>query len=120
MKEFETIDLKLLMQVYHGKKKDSIASTCAFLAKLTNLPEERNCNPAYVLQHFGLWDNSDMGLTTTIPSELLDRSISRSSPEEEMDFKTGVRSRRGDIWPAKARYVKLRISLTKEEIIISE
>jgi hypothetical protein len=54
--EFESTDLKVLMQIYHGKKKDSVASTCAFLVKLSNMPEEKNCNPAYILQHFGLWD----------------------------------------------------------------
>lgn len=74
VREFESTDLKVLMQIYHEKKKDSIASTCAFLVKLSNMPEEKNGNPAYILQHFGLWDNSELGLTMTIPSELLDRS----------------------------------------------
>ena len=44
--EFESTDLKVLMQIYHGKKKDSIASTCAFLVKLSNMPDEKNGNPA--------------------------------------------------------------------------
>ena len=87
--QFESTDLKVLMQIYHGKKKDSIASTCAFLVKLANMPEEKNGNPAYILQHFGLWDNSELGLMMTIPSELLDRSKTRSV-EEEADFKIGV------------------------------
>ena len=87
--EFESTDLKVLMQIYHGKKKDSVASTCAFLVKLSNMPEEKNGNPAYILEHFGLWDNSELGLTMTIPSELLDRSKPRSV-EEEADFKIGV------------------------------
>jgi hypothetical protein len=89
IREFQSTELKVLMQIYHGKKKDSIASTCAFLAKLTSLPEEKNANPAYILQHFGLWDNSELGLTTSIPTELLDRSLSRSA-EEDSEFKTGV------------------------------
>ena len=88
--EFEDSDLKGLMPLYHGKKKDSIASTCAFLVKLTNMPEEKNGNPAFILQHFGLWDNSDWGLSTSIPTELLDRSIQSRSVEEERDFKIGV------------------------------
>lgn len=89
LREFQGTELKVLIQIYHGKKKDSIASTCAFLTKLTNLQEEKNANPAYILQHFGLWDNSELGLTTSIPSELLDRSLSRSA-EEDSEFKTGV------------------------------
>jgi len=68
--EFISTELRVLMQIYHGKKKDSIASTCALLARIANLPQEKKANPAYVLQHFGLWDRS-MGMEFEMPIGLL-------------------------------------------------
>lgn len=87
VREFISTDLRVLMQIYHGKKKDSVASTCAFLARITNLPQEKKANPAYVLQHFGLWDRS-LGLEFEMPIGLLDRAQARSE-EEEVEFRVG-------------------------------
>ena len=81
--EFVATELKVLMQIYHGKKKDSVASTCALLARITNLPQEKKANPAYVLQHFGLWDWAK-GDELEMPISLLDRA-----KEDHVEFKLG-------------------------------
>lgn len=86
--EFVTIDLKVRMQVYHGNKKDSVASsTCALLTRITNLPQEKKANPACVLQHYGLWDKS-MGMEFEMPIGLLDRAAVKSE-SDEIEFKLG-------------------------------
>lgn len=85
--EFVSTELKVLMQIYHGRKKNSVASTCALLARITNLPQEKNANPAYVLQHFKLWDKA-WGMEFEMPIGLLDRYQVKSE-SDEVEFKMG-------------------------------